>query len=324
MGQSGSTEGPSATIERVTRDFLQFRFDLEPFPDEILQKILSFLPPRELVTRCRLVSRRWKHLVDSPTLWKLKCEHERHADLLRASSLCNFFPWQRVFVKEIFWRNLIRNPCGQDGFDHWNVIHGGDGWVVENNRCPVEGAESQTCFVTSFFWCSKSQTIDLLKEGFCEHYLDVHQPPIVISDWVAGREDCGCMYEINIHLLAADRQSIKTFSNPTLQIDQWNNQIYHQVSSAMYKQYTIVTDRLAPRLGTSVNRCFLVFASTISTALEHHKPHEPPPLGWFSPSSTHKGPKTRIQLPVGRRLLVQRSQQEQLLEEQVIILRGVL
>ncbi|CAH2314155.1 F-box only 17-like [Pelobates cultripes] len=230
MGQSGSTEGPSATIERVTRDFLQFRFDLEPFPDEILQKILSFLPPRELVTRCRLVSRRWKHLVDSPTLWKLKCEHERHADLLRASSLCNFFPWQRVFVKEIFWRNLIRNPCGQDGFDHWNVIHGGDGWVVENNRCPVEGAESQTCFVTSFFWCSKSQTIDLLKEGFCEHYLDVHQPPIVISDWVAGREDCGCMYEINIHLLAADRQSIKTFSNPTLQIDQWNNQIYHQVS----------------------------------------------------------------------------------------------
>ncbi|XP_063289288.1 F-box only protein 27 isoform X2 [Pelobates fuscus] len=189
MGQSGSNEGPSATIQCVTRDFLQVRFDLEPFPDEILQKILSFLPPRELVTRCRLVSRRWKHLVDSPTLWKLKY-----------------------------------------GFDPWNVIHGGDGWVVENNRCPVEGAESQTCFVTSFFWCSKSQTIDLLKEGFCEHYLDVHQPPIAISDWVAGREDCGCMYEINVHLLAADRQSIKTFSNPTLQIDQWNNQIYHQVS----------------------------------------------------------------------------------------------
>lgn len=37
-----------------------------------------------------------------------------------------------------------------EGLRKWMVQHGGDGWVVEENRTTVPGAPSQTCFVTSF------------------------------------------------------------------------------------------------------------------------------------------------------------------------------
>ncbi|XP_053328341.1 F-box only protein 27 isoform X2 [Spea bombifrons] len=168
------------------------RFDLEPLPDDLLLLILSYLPPRELAAPCRAVSRRWKRLVDSPFLWRLKCEQ---------------------------------------GLRHWEVTHGGDGWTVEDNRSPLDGAESQKCFVTSYFWCVKTQLVDLLESGLWGHYLDVHQPPICISDWYGSRADCGCVYQMKVELLAADRQTaIKVFESNPEPIPQWNDQSYAQVS----------------------------------------------------------------------------------------------
>ncbi|KAM4696393.1 F-box only protein 27 [Rhinophrynus dorsalis] len=207
--------------------------DLEPLPDEILLVVLSFLPPRYLVTRCRLVSKRWRMLVDSPTLWRMKCERERRTEVLRAAHICTEFCWPKACVKASFCRNLLRNPCGTEKLKHWDVVHGGDGWVVENNNSHVHGAESQTCFVTSYGWCKKTQIIDLLKEGLWEHFLDHHQPQIHISDWFGGRNDCGCVYKIDVQLLAADRVTvIQEFSCSPVPIPQWNDQNYHQVSHA--------------------------------------------------------------------------------------------
>ncbi|XP_053328340.1 F-box only protein 27 isoform X1 [Spea bombifrons] len=207
------------------------RFDLEPLPDDLLLLILSYLPPRELAAPCRAVSRRWKRLVDSPFLWRLKCERECRADVLEASRTCTSFPWPRVCLKKPFTRNLLRNPFGAEGLRHWEVTHGGDGWTVEDNRSPLDGAESQKCFVTSYFWCVKTQLVDLLESGLWGHYLDVHQPPICISDWYGSRADCGCVYQMKVELLAADRQTaIKVFESNPEPIPQWNDQSYAQVS----------------------------------------------------------------------------------------------
>ncbi|XP_029475712.1 F-box only protein 27-like [Rhinatrema bivittatum] len=207
------------------------RMDLGPLPDELLLLVLSFLPGRELLWNCRRVCRRWRCLVDSPCLWRVKCERERRTSLLEAARCCPDLPWGRVYLKEPFARNLLRNPCGTEQFQHWKLQHGGDRWSVENNRSHLEGAKAQSCFVTSFNWCIKWQVIDLLKEGLWEKLLDHHQPEILVTDWYAGRNDCGCVYSIHVKLLAADKTSvIATFQENPEPIPQWNDEQYHQVS----------------------------------------------------------------------------------------------
>ncbi|KAG9478261.1 hypothetical protein GDO78_013318 [Eleutherodactylus coqui] len=197
MGQGGSQKSPPSPRPTSARDLrprtsqhslpslrqVYFFMDLEPFPDEIHLLILSFVPARDLLLRCRRVSQRWKRLVDSPSLWRIKCEREHRREILRAAEMCQDFSWPKVYLKKPFSRNLLRNPCGTEQLDHWSAVHGGDEWRVEDNHSVLEGAESQTCFVTSFEWCEKSQVIDLLQEGLWEHFLDVHQPVICISDW---------------------------------------------------------------------------------------------------------------------------------------------
>ncbi|XP_044844638.1 F-box only protein 17-like isoform X2 [Mauremys mutica] len=157
---------------------------LDRLPDALLARILSWVPGRDLLTRCRPVCRRWRDLIDGPTVWRL--QGERRPGLgatLAAARLCPPPRWSRICLLEPFGRNLLRNPCGQDQFSHWQVQHGGHGWQVEENRCPVEGAPAQTCFVSSFGWCVKSQLVDLLEEGLWEELLDTYQPEIYISDW---------------------------------------------------------------------------------------------------------------------------------------------
>ncbi|XP_075183256.1 F-box only protein 2-like [Anomaloglossus baeobatrachus] len=111
-------------------------------------------------------------------------------------------------------KNLIKNPCGEEGLKHWeDVQHGGDGWKVEalpgDNMAnfPFQGK----FFATSFELCSKSQVIDLLKEGYTEEKLDA-QPHIVVSEWHAARTDCECSYDLSVQLLSGTREVIGEFS----------------------------------------------------------------------------------------------------------------
>ncbi|XP_073497789.1 F-box only protein 27-like [Phyllobates terribilis] len=245
MGQSGSKESdqpPSAREELPAKlasyqgasqrlKQVAFFMDLEPFPEEILLLILSFVAAQDLVLRCRLVSRRWRHLVDSPSLWRIKCERDQRREILLAAEMCPDVSWQRLYLKTPFSRNLLRNPFGAEQLKHWEAKHGGDGWKVEENCSVLDGAERTTCFVTSFGWCRKSQIIDLLQEGLAEHFLDVHQPCICISDWYAGRCDCGCVYKIKVQLLAENKQTVlKEFSLDPEPIPQWNDAHYQEVS----------------------------------------------------------------------------------------------
>ncbi|KAG8552748.1 hypothetical protein GDO81_003032 [Engystomops pustulosus] len=112
MGQGGSQELPSLRSTVNPEPQVEFFMDLEPFPDDILVMILSFVQERDLILHCRWVSRRWKHLVDAPSLWRIKCERERRREILHAAEMCPDFQWQRACLKNPFSRNLLRNPCG--------------------------------------------------------------------------------------------------------------------------------------------------------------------------------------------------------------------
>ncbi|XP_061452283.1 F-box only protein 27 isoform X2 [Rhineura floridana] len=209
--------------------------DLNPLPDELLMLILSWVPGRTLVTRCRLVCHRWRDLIDRPTVWKLRWERDpSRRGLLEAAvkvaKCCPRMEWSKVGVLQPFGRNLIKNPCGKEQFRYWEVHHRGNGWKVEENRDHVEGAEAQTCFASSYSWCEKSQLVDLLKEGLWEDLLDNYQPNIFISDWWGAREDCGCRYRIHVVLLAANRTVITDFEAEPDPIPQWSDTKYQKVS----------------------------------------------------------------------------------------------
>ncbi|XP_042700847.2 F-box only protein 17-like isoform X1 [Chrysemys picta bellii] len=237
MGQSESRAPPVVLVQWAPPS-LPAPLDLNPLPDELLAQILSWVPGRALVTRCRLVCRRWRDLIDGPTVWRL--QGERCPGLgatLAAARLCLPPRWSRICILEPFGRNLVRNPCGQDQFSHWQVERGGDGWKVEENGCPVEDAPAQTCFTTSFDWCVKSQLVDLLEEGLWEELLDTYQPEIYISDWWGTQRNGGCEYSICVKLLAANRRTvIAEFQANSDAIQQWNDAQYHQVSYR-FRQY---------------------------------------------------------------------------------------
>ncbi|XP_017513232.2 F-box only protein 27 isoform X4 [Manis javanica] len=210
--------------------------DLSQLPPELLLVVLSHVPPRTLLGRCRRVCRGWRALVDGQALWLLILARD-HGALLPLARSC-LPPARearpcllgRFCERSPIGRNLIRNPCGQEGLRKWMVQHGGDGWVVEENRLTVPGAPSQTCFVSSFSWCRKKQILDLEEEGLWPELLDSGKIEICVSDWWGARHDSGCMYRLIVQLLDANQIVLDKFSVVPDPIQQWNNNVCLQVT----------------------------------------------------------------------------------------------
>ncbi|XP_072012522.1 F-box only protein 2-like [Engystomops pustulosus] len=131
-------------------------------------------------------------------------------------------------------RNLIKNPCGEEELEHWEEVeNGGDGWKVEElpGDCgvafPSDGISKY--FASSFELCSKTQEIDLLKEGYTEEVLDA-QPNIVVSDWYAARTDAGCLYELKVKLLSDSRDVISEYNSENITIPEKTDGSWNQLS----------------------------------------------------------------------------------------------
>uniref|UniRef100_A0A670Z6H0 F-box protein 2 n=1 Tax=Pseudonaja textilis TaxID=8673 RepID=A0A670Z6H0_PSETE len=197
----------------------------DALPEPLLVRILASLPALDLVLVCRLVCSQWKALVDGGALWLLKCQEEGFVgkDVEAEGSES----WQTVYFLHKKKRNLIKNPNGEEGLQHWeDVQNGGDGWKVEElpgdfgKDFPRE--EVRTYFVSSFDWCSKSQIIDLQAEGYWEELMDTTQPKIVVKDWYAARCDAGCLYHLKVKLLSANEDVVAEFESETIAVPQDN------------------------------------------------------------------------------------------------------
>ena len=97
--------------------------------------------------------------------------------------------------------NLLANPGATSGATTgWNIIaSGGDGWSSIGQSVEGDGA----AFITSYAWCSRSQTIDLIGAGFNEAFLD-RSPPIRVQEWFKGTSNVADQYYLKIELRAAD------------------------------------------------------------------------------------------------------------------------
>ncbi|KAL0610125.1 F-box only protein 27 [Plecturocebus cupreus] len=109
--------------------------DLSQMPPELLLVVLSHVPPRTLLGRCRQVCRGWRDLVDGQALWLLILARDRSATgraLLQLARSCQSparnarpCPLGRFCARRPIGRNLIRNPCGQGGWEQWRGRRGG-------------------------------------------------------------------------------------------------------------------------------------------------------------------------------------------------------
>ncbi|XP_063799955.1 F-box only protein 2-like isoform X2 [Pseudophryne corroboree] len=211
--------------------------DTSHLPEDVLLKILTFVPAPDLIHRCRLVCTLWRDIVDSPTLWTVKCQRMGYI-----TKSCRKLPADRkhFYYLSSLKRNLLKNPRALEELAFWeDVENGGDGWKVEDlpgdNGAEFPSDEVKKYFASSFGWCSKSQVIDLLSEGYTEEILDTNQPNIVVSDWYAARTDAGCLYELNVQLLSDSRDLITEHKSDTITIPEAGDSAWNQVTHTFSK-----------------------------------------------------------------------------------------
>ena len=87
-----------------------------------------------------------------------------------------------------------------------------------------------SCFVTSYYICSKEQTIDLNLIGIPERVMNCYKPSILISEWYAARTDCGSVYECEVSLIDSKYTILAKYPFRAT-FAQWEGGAWHKVCS---------------------------------------------------------------------------------------------
>ncbi|KAJ7306631.1 hypothetical protein JRQ81_010051 [Phrynocephalus forsythii] len=210
--------------------------NISDLPEDILIDVLVCVPGKELVLSCRLVCSLWRDLVDLSSLWKRKC----HKDGFYPQNPEKDVPdWKIYYILCSLRRNLIKNPCAEDGFNSWTKEEsGGDEWKIEE----LPGAHGRgfplpqvrKYFVTSYESCMKNQLITLKDQGYGNRLMDEIRPDIVVNDWYAARFDCGCCYQLCVQLLSEDHLVLQQFLPDKIYIEQWSNAEWQEISHTFH------------------------------------------------------------------------------------------
>ena len=143
---------------------------------------------------------------------------------------------QTVKPKTLSWKtyyynstkeNLLKNGDFQeetaplsveriDNLKHWNISHGGDGFIFEMNKSPL--SKTGICLVTSYSVCSRSQIVNLSR--FNPQFLQ-SLPIINCSTWYQGRNDGGSRYSLNISLFDEKNVLIDTREQEVTTSGEW-------------------------------------------------------------------------------------------------------
>lgn len=221
MGAAHSSDAASGRRASSDQSFL-------PVPLEIVEEIFLNLPHHQVVCVCRLVCRQWKEVADSESLWSERCRREGY-HLRDPSNVPK--DWRLFYFLCKKRKNLLKNPSGENKMRGWQIVqNGGDRWKVEGVMAPHPNQVVRKNFVTSYIMCTKSQLIDLEKEGYNAWFMDHFQPHIKVSDWYAPRWDCGCEYTISVRLLNERKETVQSFNPDTIYFEQWNDQQWHQMT----------------------------------------------------------------------------------------------
>jgi len=92
--------------------------------------------------------------------------------------------------------NLLANSSAREGSSNgWTLTNGGDGWATNGDSADGDGVS----FITSYNWCTRTQTIDLLTEGYTPEFLD-SSPPILVREFFKGVNNVADFYFLRVEL----------------------------------------------------------------------------------------------------------------------------
>ncbi|KFO31600.1 F-box only protein 44 [Fukomys damarensis] len=205
---------------------------INALPENILLELFLCLPARQLLLHCRPVCSLWRDLIDLGTLWKRKCLREGFITEDWAQPVAD---WKVFYFLCSLRRNLLHNPCAEEGFEFWSLdVNGGDEWKVEDlsreQRKEFPSDQVKKYFVTSYYTCLKSQVVDLKAKGYWEELMDTTRPDIEVKDWFAARPDCGSKYQLCVQLLSSAHTPLGTFQPDPATIQRKSDAKWREVS----------------------------------------------------------------------------------------------
>ncbi|XP_061456612.1 F-box only protein 44-like isoform X2 [Rhineura floridana] len=199
--------------QRQLNSFQSAMANTGDLPEDLLLEILSLVPMKDLILNCRLVCTRWRDLVDLPVLWK-SIYRRKSSDPEKQSS-------KSVFIFSHLEKNLIKNPCGEEGFVYWEVKTPPEGhWAIHE----VSGKGKM-----------KLKTKDFLQRNSDveakPHHLQVNK---CFAPWNGFYSSLGCWYKLCVKLLSADSEVLKEYCSEDCYEHGWELGKWREVSYTFY------------------------------------------------------------------------------------------
>jgi hypothetical protein len=228
---------------------------IDQLPDDLLDEIFLYLNAQQLCKQLNLVCKKWREVLSSDSFWAQKCIRDRKLNRQLTSMLNEKqIEWspKHVYFSNMYTRNLIKNPNGDDSFNHWcfcerfepdsfataieffkqnrqvgreaNNWEGewsdkSNGWSTENTQTGAfehlkdHNGNLLTCFVTSYMWGVKMQVIDLNEEGIHADMLLKSGLQVEISESYTARNSIKCFYNLKVYLISEGFDIIDLFSH---------------------------------------------------------------------------------------------------------------
>ncbi|XP_072824890.1 F-box only protein 27-like isoform X1 [Vicugna pacos] len=210
---------------------------LSQLPPELLLAVLSLLPPRTLLGRCRQVCRRWRALVDAPGLWLkiLARDHRALWPVVRsclpradAASACLL---GRFCARGPIGRNLLCKREREGSLQKSMMVQDLGDLAMEESWEVMPRAPLRVCFRSPYRWYhKKKQVLDLEEEGFWPELLDSGKIEICFSDWWTAQQDINSIYRLTIQLLDANQAILDQFSTTLFPIRNRRHTSFLEVS----------------------------------------------------------------------------------------------
>lgn len=202
---------------------------IDDLPCDIMEEIFLRVPAKDLCKSAVLVSKHWHDLIESEMFWIEKSLFDKLLNrevinILQERGELNLA--KRLYFSGFFNRNLLKNPCGFDQFNHWNKVKNLNdfkntilsylnsqnkltslnGFEIENPpgngmNDQVITSDNKPCksFVTSYRLGEKYQVIEL-----DEDLISRIKPKIEISENYGARFDCGSRYTLKVFLVDSE------------------------------------------------------------------------------------------------------------------------
>ena len=122
----------------------------EILPEDLLILILSYLPARDIIFHCRLVSQYWKYLADQPSLWTRK--YKRDYWISAHSLIHPLLDMRKMYVLNPFNRNLLPTLD----------IEGDESWYTDGGGIIVESRASEGKWFRLYQTSTHSRLFEML------------------------------------------------------------------------------------------------------------------------------------------------------------------